>query len=75
MLDQLQNLVGVADLVVVPGNDLHEGVGQSDTGLGVEDGGAGVAEEVGRNDGLVGVTQNAFSSPSEASFMALQISS
>ena len=44
VLDQLQNLVGVADLVVVPGNDLHEGVGQSDAGVGVEDGGAGVAQ-------------------------------
>ena len=32
VLDQLQNLVGVADLVVVPGNDLDEGVGQSDAG-------------------------------------------
>ena len=59
MLDQLQNLVGVADLVVVPGNDLHEGVGQGDAGVGIEDGGAGVAQEVGGHDGLVGVTQNA----------------
>ena len=59
MLDQLQNLVGVADLVVVPGDDLDEGVGQSDTGISVEDGGAGVAQEVGGHDGLVGVTQNA----------------
>ncbi len=59
VLDELKNLVGIADLVVVPGNDLHKGVGQSDAGLGVEDGGAGVAEEIGRNDGLVGVTQNA----------------
>ena len=59
VLDQLQNLVGVADLVVVPGDDLHEGVGQSDTGVGIEDGGAGVAQEVGGHDGLVSVTQNA----------------
>ena len=53
MLDQLQNLVGVADLVVVPGNDLDEGVGQSDAGLGVEDGGTGVAQEVGVTQGTV----------------------
>ena len=46
VLDQLQNLVGVADLVVVPRNDLHEGVGQSDTGIGIEDGGTGVTQEV-----------------------------
>ena len=59
VLDQLQNLVGVADLVVVPGNDLDEGVGQSDAGISVEDGGTGVAQEVGGHDGLVGVTQNA----------------
>ena len=43
VLDELQHLVGVAHLVVVPGHDLHEGVGQGDAGLGVEDGGAGVA--------------------------------
>ena len=59
VLDQLQNLVGVADLVVVPGNDLHEGVGQRDASLGVEDGGVGVAQEVGGNHVLVGVAQNA----------------
>ena len=76
VLDELKDLVGIADLVVVPGNDLHEGVGQSDAGLGVEDGGAGVAEEVGRNDGLVGVTQNALQlAPRRLPFMALQISS
>ena len=46
VLDQLQHLVGVADLVVVPGHDLHEGIGQGDAGVGVEDGGAGVAQEV-----------------------------
>ena len=37
--DELDHLVGVAALVVVPGDDLHEGVGQSDAGLLVEDGG------------------------------------
>src|SRR5699024_8682595 len=59
VLDELQDLVGVTDLVVVPGDDLHEGVGQSDAGLGVEDGGAGVAQEVGGDNGILGVTQNA----------------
>ena len=32
VLDELQNLVGVAHLVVVPGHDLYEGVGQGDAG-------------------------------------------
>ena len=45
VLDEFQHLVGVTNLIVVPGNDLHEGVGQSDAGGGVEDGGAGVARK------------------------------
>ena len=57
--DQVHHLVGVAALVVVPGDDLHEGFGQSDTGLGIEDGGTGIAQEVGGDNVLVGVTQNA----------------
>ncbi len=38
VLDELQNLVGVADLVVVPADHLHEGVGQGNAGLSVKDG-------------------------------------
>lgn len=43
VLDQHQQLVGIAPLVVVPGNYLYERVGQSDTSLCVEDGGACIA--------------------------------
>ena len=57
VLDELEDLVGVADLVIVPADDLDKGIGQGDAGGGVEDGGAGVAEEVGGNDGLVGVAE------------------
>ena len=57
--DQLHQRVGVAALVVIPGNNLHKGVGQSDTGLFVEDGGAGIAQEVRGNNILIGITQNA----------------
>ena len=35
--DELEHLVRVTDLVVVPRNNLNESVGQSDTGLSVED--------------------------------------
>src|SRR5699024_6633067 len=59
VLDQLQHLVGVADLVVVPGHNLHEGIREGDAGLGVENGGAGVAQEVGGDNRLVGVAQDA----------------
>ena len=72
--DQIHHLVGVTALVVVPGNHLHEGVGQSNTGLGIEDRGAGIAQEVGGDHVLVGVAQNALSSFSEAFFMAAQMS-
>ena len=35
-LDQAQQLVGVTDLIVIPADHLHEGVGQRDAGLGVD---------------------------------------
>ena len=59
MLDEVEHLVRIADLVIVPADDLDEGVRQRDAGLGVEDGGAGVAEKVGRDDRLVGVAEDA----------------
>ena len=59
VLDELKHLVGVADLVIVPADDLDKGIRQGDAGGGVENGGTGVAEEVGGNDGLVGVAEDA----------------
>ena len=35
--DEFENLVRVTDLIVIPRNNLNEGVGQSDTSLSVED--------------------------------------
>jgi hypothetical protein len=58
MLNEAQDLIGIADLVIIPGDHLHKGVGQGDTGLGVEDRGVGVAQEVGGNHSLVGIIQN-----------------
>ena len=49
--NQLHHLVGIAALIVVPGDDLHEGVGQSDAGIRIEDRGAGIAQEVGGHNG------------------------
>mmetsp|Transcript_36647 Transcript_36647/g.44816 ORF Transcript_36647/g.44816 Transcript_36647/m.44816 type:complete len:392 (+) Transcript_36647:104-1279(+) len=51
--------VGVAPLVVVPGDDLHEAGGQSDAGAGVEDRRAGVGGEVLGHDCVLGVAKNA----------------
>ena len=59
MLDQLQHLVGVANLIVVPRHNLHEGVGQGDAGVSIEDGSTGVTQKVRGHDGLVGVAQDA----------------
>ena len=58
MLNEAQDLIGIADLVIIPGDHLHKGVGQGDTGLGVEDRGVGVAQEVGGNHSLVGIIQD-----------------
>ena len=58
--DEFENLVGVADFVVVPRNNLHERVGESDTSLSVEDRRAGVAEEVAGNDCVFRVAEYAF---------------
>src|SRR5699024_1673395 len=59
VLDEHQQLVGVAPLVVVPRNNLYKGVGQLDASLSVEDRGASIAQEVGGDNVLVGVTQDA----------------
>ena len=45
VLNEAQDLIGIADLVVVPGDHLYEGVGQGDTGLGIKDRGMGVARK------------------------------
>ena len=59
MLDEHEDLVGIAPFVVIPGNDFDERIRKSDTCVLVEDGRARVAEEVGRNNGVFGVAENA----------------
>ena len=44
--DEVENLVRVTDLIVVPANNLNEGVSQSDTSFSIEDRCAGVTQEV-----------------------------
>lgn len=44
---EVDDSVGVADLVVVPADELEEGGGELDAGAGVENGGVGAADEVG----------------------------
>jgi len=49
----------VTPLVVVPGDQLDEVLVQLDTGLGIEDGGSIVADEIGGDDILISVLENA----------------
>ena len=51
--------VGVAPLVVVPADKLVEGVAEVNAGLGIDDGGAGIVDEILAYDGKVGVAQDA----------------
>lgn len=57
VLDEVDDSVGVAHLVVIPRHQLDEGRRQLNAGLGVEDGGVGVAKEVGGHHHVFGVGQ------------------
>src|SRR6478736_8853314 len=58
-LHEVDDLVRVAPLVVVPGDDFDEGLVERDARFGVEHGGVDLTHEVGRNDLFVGVAEDA----------------
>ena len=53
VLDEIDHTVGVTPLVIVPRDELHEVIVQSDTGLLVEDGRQRARLQVTRHDVLV----------------------
>src|SRR5450755_1865044 len=55
----LEHLVRVAPLVVVPGDDLDEGLVQRNAGVCIEHRGHGLAAEVGRHHLVLGVAEHA----------------
>lgn len=57
--EQVKHTAGVAPLVVVPGDELDEVVVEADAGLGVEDGAGRVTAQVGRDDVVLGVVEDA----------------
>src|SRR3954453_7564537 len=57
--DQVGDTAAVAPLVVVPRDDLHEVAAERHGRRGVDDRGAGVAAEVGRDEGLVADAEDA----------------
>ena len=59
VLDEVDDLVRITPLVVIPGNELDEFLVEHDAGLGIEDRGARIAEEVGGDDHLVRVADDA----------------
>ena len=59
LLGEIDDAVGIAPLVVVPGNEFEELAVEFDRGTGVVDRGALVVGEVGRDHFFVGVAENA----------------
>lgn len=57
--EEVNDTVGVTPLVVVPGDELDEVLVELDTSGGVEDGGSSVADEVGRDDRVLSVLDDA----------------
>jgi len=60
VLDEHEDFVGIAPFVVIPRNDFDERVRQRNACAFVENRRAGIAEEVGRNNCVFGVAENAF---------------
>ncbi|KAK8923190.1 hypothetical protein VCV18_007252 [Metarhizium anisopliae] len=56
---EIEDTAGVAPLVVVPGDQLDKVLVEGDAGLGVKDGGVGVAVHVGGDNIVLGVGENA----------------
>jgi hypothetical protein len=57
---EVKDTARVAPLVVIPGNELNEVRVQGDTGLGVEDGGVVVSVEIGGDEIIFAVGQDAW---------------
>ena len=59
VLDQIQHLVAVAPLVVVPGNQLDKVGIEHDARFRIENGGTRIAQEIGGNNRVFRIAQNA----------------
>lgn len=58
LTEEVQNTSRVTPLVIIPGDELDEMVVESNTCLGIEDGGVSVAVEIGRDDIVLCVRQD-----------------
>ena len=59
MLDEVEDSVGVAAFVVVPGDELDEVVGEGNSSVGIEDGRPGVGHEVRADNEVLRVSEDA----------------
>jgi len=57
--EKFTHAAGVAPLVIVPRNELDEVRVELNSGRGIKDGGGGVADEIGRDDCLLSVCDDA----------------
>jgi hypothetical protein len=73
-VDEVENLGGVAPLVVVPGNHFDKTIGQHDARFGVKSGRMAVTDEVTGDDGLFGVAEDPGIFPFAGFFITAQIS-
>lgn len=60
VFNEIDDAVRIPVLVVVPRDEFDEVVIQRNAGLGIEDRRVSVTDEVGRDDFLIGVAQDAF---------------
>ena len=58
MVDQINDSVAVAILVVIPGHKLDEGSRQLNSSLGIEDRGPVISKEVRRDHHVLSVSKN-----------------
>ena len=52
VVDQIENLTGISPLVIIPGHELDKIIREHNTRLGIENRSAGIAQEVGGDNGL-----------------------
>ena len=60
MSAQVKHTVGVTTLVIVPRHKLDEVIGQCNAGVGIEDTGVRIRDEIRRHHHVFGVAQNTF---------------
>lgn len=59
MLDEVNKLVGITPFIVVPSNELYEMIVEHDAGGCIEDGSSLIVIEIGRDNSVLGVSDDA----------------